>query len=191
VRSNGGSGDGNPEGPEGRPAPQGRGLEVVDRQGLQARIDEGLALPPIGVLLIEWDAVPGPTVESTRPAAQDPIVGAVLAEAGPADTVVSTGPGQLGLVRRALTAPAEAESQAHRIAARFRAAGDRPDAPAPTWAIGVAVSHRSDTAADLLRYAEHALTDAQLLGGDRVVPFEDADRLLLDAGADADPPDER
>lgn len=188
--ANGGSGDEDPGAPEGRPGAQGRSLEVVDRRGLQAHIDEALALPPVGVLVIEWEPGPGPTVGSTGPGPHDPVVEAVLAEAGPADLVVSAGPGRVGLVRRALTAPAEAEGLAHRIAARFHSTADRPEAPASTWAIGVAVSHRGDTAADILRYSEHALTDAQLLGGDRVVPFEDADRLLLAPRADGDPTDE-
>lgn len=182
MTSTSGSDDGDPGIAGPRPGGEGHGLAVVDRHGLMAHIDNALTRPPVGVLLVEWDPVPGLRVGSPARAAYDPIAAAVLAGAGPGDVIVSGGPGLVALIRPAMTAPAEAEGLAHRIVAHFQPTGERIDDPTPTWAIGVAVSHCSDSGEALLRYAEHALSDAQLLGGNRVVPFDDLDRLLLAPG---------
>jgi hypothetical protein len=186
VTSSNGSADRDPGIEDLWPGEEGRGLALVDRDSLIDHIDDALAHPPVGVLLAEWDAVPSLRVGPPDEAAYDPVAVAILAGTRPDDLIVSGGPGLVAVVRQAMTSPAEAEGLAYRIVARFRPTGDPVDDPPPAWAIGVATSHRSDTAADLLRWAEHALSDAQLLGGDRIAAFDDTDRLLLTPVPDAD-----
>jgi hypothetical protein len=93
------------------------------------------------------------------------------AETGAAPSSTGNGPGPLLAIGRTnMTAPAEAEGLARRIADRLerRPVGD--------WAIGVAVSHRSDSARDLIQFAERALYEAKMLGGRRVWVFDDVER---------------
>ena len=146
-----------------------------------AAISARLQRPPLGLVLIEVvvraDQIGGPIDAATVLRAIEDRIGR---ETGPDDLVLPTGPDRLTVVRAGLTAPAEAEGLALRIQAGLAApmlAGEgRVHCRA---AIGVAVSRAGDSAADLLRYAEHALGDASLLGGDRVVAFDDRDRELL------------
>ena len=98
----------------------------------------------------------------------------------PKATVVAVDRDRLAVLMASLRAPAEAEATANQVwstlTGPFTVAGDAVDLAV---AVGVAVSHPGDRAGDVIRYADHALMDATMLGGDGVVAFEDADRDLL------------
>ncbi|MEM7272897.1 MAG: diguanylate cyclase [Actinomycetota bacterium] len=148
-----------------------------DGGALLSIVTDRLASPPIGVILVE--------VRTERPADdrrsgdRDDAV-ALAGLVAPGATVVTLDTDRLAVVLGPLTAPAEAEATAHRL---WEALTDRTvpgnGQVGPQAAIGVAVSRTGDEPEDLIRYADHALTDATMLGGDGVVPFDDGDRDLL------------
>ncbi|MEM9561324.1 MAG: hypothetical protein AAGA93_01820 [Actinomycetota bacterium] len=107
------------------------------------------------------------------------------------DEIIAASTNELAVVRAPLDAPAAAEGLARRIAQRLgpeleSLAVDAERSPT-RWAIGVAVSRAEDEPADLLRHAEAALGDAWVLGGGRLVAFDDGDRELLDQDTDPGP----
>ena len=144
------------------------------------RINESLDTPPVGVVLIET------TIDATYKNAPDQklidnaIVTKIRQETGSKDIVLLLGPDQVVIVKQAMIAPAEAEGCALRIQARLQPSMIVGEGRLSVQtAIGVATSHSSDTAEALFGYAVHALNDARMLGGERVVAFDDQDRDLL------------
>ncbi len=145
-------------------------------------IEQSLGGAPVGLVLIELlvdtDIVTEPVETATFQAA---VSARIAGLTGDDDTILSDDPYRLAIVKPGLTASAEAEGFAYRVQASL--ADPLPIGPSSTTAcqaaIGVAVSRRGDRAADVVRYAEHALGDARMLGGDMVVPFDDQDRDLL------------
>ena len=135
---------------------------------------DGLATPPVGLVLVATTPRAG-SDEPPSPGVRGPLLDAALArQLAPGDRSLVIG-AHLAVVRAGLTAPAEAEGLAYRL----HGALSSPVGAGPAVAIGVAVSRRGDDPADLVRYAEHALGDALVLGGDLVVVFDDGDRQLL------------
>lgn len=141
----------------------------------------GLANPPTGVLVIEVLAEPDDGSGAVDRRAVDRVIAErVGRHTEPADLVMPTGPDRLMIVRPGLTAPAEAEGLALRIQAALATPMLVGEGRVRCQsAIGVAVSRKGDAADALLRYAEHAIGDARMLGGDLVVAFDDQDRELL------------
>lgn len=158
----------------------GAGADVTRRHVLAA-LQTAMKSVPVGLVIIELRIEAGTgklidTDEDLRAEVERRLV-ACLTES---DELVSANVDRFLIVKRKLSGPAETEGLALRLLQAIRE--PRPDKPEQRTiqsAIGVAVSHAKDDAEDLLRYAEHALADAHMLGGDRVVCFEDADRELL------------
>lgn len=146
------------------------------------RVAEALASQPAGVVLIEFviehdgeSAIEGRTVDDLINARLEVVVEPSAIVAGPAVD-------QVAIIRRAMSAPAEAESVAfrlHELLSGPVTIGPDGEVAFCRAAIGVAVSRAGDTAPALLGYAQHALADARMLGGDTVVVFDDIDRDLL------------
>ncbi len=154
-----------------------------------ARLGASLDRPPVGLLLIGWDRI-GESYGVHELQVERSVVFTATACTRITDEIIAASGNELAVVRSALDAPAAAEGLAHRIAQRLDTelqslAVDTERSPT-RWAIGVAVGRPDDGAADLLRYAEVALDDAWLLGGGRLVAFDDGDRELLDPGAEPD-----
>lgn len=157
------------------------GPDHSDRATVVEHVASGLETPPVGLVLLE---VLIETDESTGPIEQaalyETFIGRVSTETGPEDSILVTGQDRFTIIRPGLTAPAEAEGFAYRIQAALRPTmligNDRVSCQT---SIGVAVSRTGDTPEHLIRFAEHALGDARMLGGDMVVAFDDQDRDLL------------
>ncbi len=143
-----------------------------------------MATQPVAVLLVEVavavevDATAGGRADRllAERAGQDRLPGGLR----PTDAVIGIAAGRVAVVRAGLSAPAEAEGLAYRL--RTDLADRSPTEAGPAIrlvAIGTATSRAGDTGHDLLRYAEHAIADALVLGDGRVVSFDDADRDLL------------
>lgn len=136
---------------------------------------------PIGLVLIELriESETGNTIEADDETRAE--LGSRIARClTDSDELLTPNVDRFLIIKRQLTAPAETEGFALRLLNAL--GGPLHGGPAKGIChstIGVAVSHAKDDAEDLLRYAEHALADAHLLGGDLVVCFEDADRELL------------
>lgn len=111
------------------------------------------------------------------------VVFSVAACAELSDAILAASTSEVAVIRAPLGGPAAAEGLAHRLAQRLDSELARLalDAGQPQigWAIGVVAARRDDTGDDLLRYAQSALDDAWLLGGRRLVAFDDGDRELL------------
>jgi predicted signal transduction protein with EAL and GGDEF domain len=153
-------------GDNGRDGDQERIDGSIDRVELVSEIERAFGAPPAGLLLIDLQT----------PEQADVVVD----EAEPGDRVLVTGPTSRAIIRAAITAPAEADG----LALRLHSALTEPvlvegRQVSREAAIGVATSLDGDTAEQLLRYAEHGLDDAAMLGGNRVVVFDDEDRQLL------------
>ena len=167
-------------------------LARPDQGGLIDQIGQAQDDPPVGLVIVGWERLdpPGgpvaaPSEEPTYDQLVERSVGFVVAAcAGRSDRLLAAAETEVAIVRSPLSGPATAESLAHHVAKRLDVELDRlaisADRPAARWAIGVAVGRRDDRAVDLLRYAEAALDDAWLLGGRRLVAFDDGDRDLLD-----------
>lgn len=156
-------------------------VSYPDRNEVLERIAERLENPPVGLVLLEVlvdvDEIGGPIASDLIDAA---IVHRIDKETGDGDVVLATGPKRLTIIKSGMTAPAEAEGFAMRIQAGLQAPMLVGEGRVTCQsAIGVAVSRSGDTAEPLVRYAEHALGDARMLGGDMVVAFDDQDRDLL------------
>jgi len=139
--------------------------------------------PPVGVILIGWERPPSSatTLESGYPVqVEKSVVYVVTGCAGRSDRVLASADDEVAVIRSAMSGPATAEALAARMAKQLEVELDRlaieADEPSARWAIGVVVGRDDDSATDLVRYAERALGDAWLLGGRRVVAFEDSDR---------------
>lgn len=141
-----------------------------DRTEVLEHIALGLRNQPVGVIAL--DVEPGPVATEIAPT--------VEAIVGEPDAVLQLGPHRLVVIKPGLIAPAEAEGLTLRLRQEIvdQPVGSDTDERRRAT-IGVAVSHAEDGPADLLRYAEHAIGDARMLGGDRVVFFDDPDRELL------------
>ncbi len=158
------------------------GLHRVDRWGLIDQIERARSTPPVGLLLVGWDP-PTDGVGSNDHLIERSIVFAVAACTESTDTVVAASTCEVAIVRAPLRAPAAAESLAHRLAQRLDTELERlaveARQPRTAWAIGVAVARPEDRGSDLVRHGHSALDDAWLLGGRRLVAFDDGDRELL------------
>ncbi len=96
------------------------------------------------------------------------------------DLLVHDEPGRWRLVRSDLRGPSEVEGLAFTVQSELAKpviVHDR--AIRCSVAVGAATTVSGDDAATLGRHARHAFEDAELLGGDRVVAFDDLDRDLL------------
>lgn len=165
-------------------------LVPVGRGGVLARLTASLDRPPAGVLLIGWDRL-DEVYGVHELQVERSVVFTVTACTRVTDEIIAASTNELAVVRAPLDAPAAAEGLARRIAQRLgpeleSLAVDAERSPT-RWAIGVAVSRAEDEPADLLRHAEAALGDAWLLGGGRLVAFDDGDRELLDQDTDPGP----
>lgn len=152
-----------------------------DQTEVIAAIAAALENPPIGLvlldILIQTDEVGGPVGHDLL---WQTLHGRVRKETGPDDAVLKTGTQRLTIIKSGLRAPAEAEGFALRVLAGLRSPMLVGEGRVTCQtAIGVAVSRAGDRAAPLVRYAQHALDDARMLGGDRVVAFDDQDRDLI------------
>lgn len=151
------------------------------RTEILAPIGEALTDPPVGLVLIEVaiDPIEIGSAPDDRLLMQS-VEDRIGRETGPRDAIIAAGSRRLTIVKPGLTAPAEAEGFALRIHAALRAAMLVGEGRVRCQAaIGVAVSRADDTPALLVRFAEHALVDARMLGGDTVVAFDDQDRDLI------------
>jgi len=167
-------------------APNSADIETVERGALIARLDAALETPPVGIILIELlidqgkSSGQGQTTRENEALLDEAVLQRIAEQAEPGDSTLCTGPGGLALIRSATSAPAETEGLAYRVQKSLVDAVSIGD-----WqlycqaAIGVATSLKGDTGEVLLRYAEHALGDARMLGADTVVVFDDLDRELL------------
>lgn len=167
----------------GRPSPSPPGRDVAGAGGRRAlieAIDGAMASQPVGVLLVEL-RVQQRSGQQTDPhfadrSMREGLLDGLLSS----DVVIEVEAGRIAIVRAGLSAPAEAEGLAYRLRA---ALADRTEVgPVPAIllvAIGAATSRSGDTGQELLRYAEHAVGDALLLGEGNVVAFDDGDRDLL------------
>ena len=178
----------------------------VDQAGLIERIAVAQGDPPVGLIVVGWERArhrPGAPAPMgpvpVGPGPDDPIpdddrqvertvVFAVTSCAARDDHIVASAEAEVAVVRSALGGPAAAEALAHRMATRLDVELDRlaiaTGQATARWAIGVAVGRCEDRPADLLRYAETALDDAWVLGGRRIVAFDDGDRELLERPVD-------
>lgn len=142
-------------------------------------VGEALSTPPVGLVLMVC------SIRSEHGHPADPnsvdreIVATLTEQTEPTDVIIETGLHDRAIVRAGLTAPAEAEGLAYRLHGALSARLLNGQERVCEVAIGVAVGRTGDTAADLLRFAGHALGDAQVLGGNTVVVFDDEDRDLL------------
>lgn len=146
-----------------------------------ALLTPAMAEPPVGLVLIELrvETETGTEIPHDKDLGDElrSRIGRCLDEN---DLLLAAGQDRLLVIKRDLRAPAETEGFALRLLNALGGPvriGNRSGTCQS--AIGVAVSHPDDTPAELLRYAEYALEDAGMLGGDMVVCFEDADRELL------------
>lgn len=157
------------------------GAASETRASVLSTIAEALKTPPVGLILIELLIDQTPSGQVDAPAElHNRIERCMLGS----DTMVTAGIDRLLVIKRQMAAPAETEGFALRLLNALGGPILGGDEPVTCHsAIGVAVSHAGDQPEDLLRYAEHALGDARMLGGDMVVFFEDADRALLPGGS--------
>ncbi len=139
--------------------------------------------PPVGVILIGWERPPGSatSLASGYPAqVEKSAVYVVTGCAGRSDRVLASADDEVAVIRSAMSGPATAEALAARMARQLEVELDRlaieAGEPSARWAIGLVVGRDDDGPTDLVRYAERALGDAWLLGGRRVVAFDDGDR---------------
>ena len=153
----------------------------VTRQHVLDTLRVAMKSVPIGLVLIELrvEAESGKLIE-TDDNVRAELKNRLARCLTESDELLVTNVDRFLIIKRELSAPAETEAFAMRL---LNTLGG-PLHQGPTKGIchstiGVAVSHATDDAEDLLRYAEHALADAHMLGGDLVVCFEDADRELL------------
>lgn len=166
----------------------------TDQAGVTGLIAAAQHDPPVGVIIVGWDR---PEPEPAQATTDEPtyehqieqsVLFAVAATAGPSAEILASAEAEVAVVQSALRGPATAEALAHRLARRLDVELDRlattADRPVARWAIGMAVGHPTDRAAELLRYAESALNDAWLLGGRRLVAFDDGNRGLLNRPSD-------
>ncbi|MEM7324752.1 MAG: diguanylate cyclase [Actinomycetota bacterium] len=153
----------------------------LQRDQVLEAVASALSNGPVGLVLVElW--VEGENGEPIDPGAETrrELATRLSRCLDNSDELLTANVDRQLIIKRNLSAPAETEGFALRL---LNALGG-PVNGGPTRGvchstIGVAVSHASDGAEDLLRHAEHALTDAHLLGGDIVVCFEDEDREIL------------
>lgn len=150
---------------------------VVSRTDLLSELVDALQTPPAGVILIEIDL--GQSTDSDERVAEV-FAGRIAEQTEPDDITLVTSSRGFALIRSAITSPAEAEGLAFRVHKALTEPipvdGEKVTCDA---AIGVATSLAGDTNGELLHYAEHALGDSKILGGDRVIVFDDEDRELL------------
>lgn len=144
-------------------------------------VDIAITSAPIGLVLIEL-RIESDTGESitTDDAIRSELQKRIALCLTESDELLAANVDRFLIIKRHLSAPAETEGFALRLLNTL--GGPLRDGRTTGIChstIGVAVSHAKDSAQDLLRYAEHALADAHMLGGDLVVCFEDADRELL------------
>lgn len=139
--------------------------------------------PPVGVILVGWERPPGSgtSLEFGYPAhVEKSVVHVVTGCAGRSDRVLASADDEVAVIRSAMSGPATAEALAARMARQLEVELDRLAIAAgeasARWAIGVVVGRDDDGPTDLVRYAERSLGDAWLLGGRRVVAFEDSER---------------
>ncbi len=169
--------------PSGRPSHSPTGRDVAGSDGRRAlieAIDGAMASQPVGVLLVELRVQRRSGQQADRHLADRAMQEGLFDGLHSSDVVIEVEAGRIAIVRAGLSAPAEAEGLAYRLRA---ALADRTEAgPGPAIllvAIGAATSRPGDTGQDLLRYTEHAIDDALLLGEGNVGLFDDGDRDLL------------
>ncbi len=153
-----------------------------NRADLIKLLQDALISPPTGLVLIElgFDPSDSPLSAEDVELVATEVADRIAGQAEPGDATLRTGRQSWALIRATTSAPAEAEGLAYRVHKALtepKIIGDRQ--LSNRVAIGVVTSLAADTGEELLRYAEHALGDANLLGGDKVVVFDDEDRALL------------
>lgn len=151
------------------------------RSALIEATELALATPPVGLVLIELLIETDQPEPASDPELLEKVIDQQIAElSGDDDRLLATDRNCLAVVKSSMTAPAEAEGFAYRLQSLLATPLIVGEARTSYQAaIGVAVSRAGDTAIDLVRYVEHALGDARMLGGDMVVVFDDQDRDLL------------
>ena len=168
--------------------PSDRRPDALRPEELTEAVDR-LGPPPIGVVLISVEAQ-SERIEGDAGSAIEPTpsgdriareVAAHLAERiHQPDVLAIDEQDRIVVARAGLRAPSATDGLAHNLhdeLSRTRIVGDR----AVRWrvTIGAATSLAGDTGPDVVGYATRALDEAHLLGGDRVVIFDDVDRELL------------
>ncbi len=159
----------------------------VMAQTIQHLLDTTAPTGPTGLLMIHLDAIdavtipvddPGDLGERLLKAAYNRVTSLLK---GP-DRTLRVGLDEIAVIRAGMQAPAEAEGLALHLSEALKKPFelDAISATCP-FAIGVAATLQGDDARDLIRFAEHALSNAVVLGRNQMVAFDDADRELLAA----------